>query len=209
MDDVHDYETAIMIADMAVNGLRDVCHRIEIAGSLRRKKDFVHDIDLVLWPICDLVQTAQPDFFGFGAQAMEYPTQLIDLMMQNGWLDQRPDAYRRKLTLAAVEDDDPYTISIELYLCEPNGSNFEALLQMRTGCAEFNVQLAQRAKRIGKIYRAGYGIYDAADPERRLDDGTEAGIFAALMLPYVEPERRTPQYVVGGRWPDGPAAIEV
>jgi len=27
--------------------------------------------------------------------------------------------------------------------------------------------------------------------------------------PNVEPERRTPQYVVGGRWPDGPAAIEV
>lgn len=195
---VYNYESAILMAEMAVRGLRDVCHRIEIAGSVRRKKDFVHDIDLVLWPKCELVQTGQPDFFGFAAQAMKYPTQLIDLMMQNGWLVQRPDEYRRKLTLAAV-DEDEYAIPIELYLCEPDGSNFEALLQMRTGCAEFNVQLAQRAKRIGKIYRAGYGIYDAADPERRLDDGTEAGIFAALVLPYVEPERRSSRFVFGGR----------
>jgi len=192
---VYNYESAILMAEMAVRGLRKVCHRIEIAGSVRRKKYFVHDIDLVLWPKCELVQTGQPDFFGFAAQAMKYPTQLIDLMMQNGWLVQRPDEYRRKLTLAAV-DDDEYAIPIELYLCEPDGSNFEALLQMRTGCAEFNVQLAQRAKRIGKIYRAGYGIYDAADPERRLDDGTEAGIFAALMLPYVEPEQRNSRFGV-------------
>lgn len=199
MGELYPYEVAIEAAEMAVRGLRDVCHRIEIAGSVRRKCKSVHDIDLVLWPKCDQVQTGQPNFFG-DAPTTKYPTPLIDLMLQNGWLAQRPEEYRRKLTLAAV-DGDEYAIPIELYLCEPDGSNFEALLQMRTGSAEFNVLLAQRAKRIGKTYRAGYGIYDALDPERRLDDGTEAGIFAALVLPYVEPEERSARVVfaTGGR----------
>jgi len=76
---------------------------------------------------------------------------------------------------------------VELYICEQDGSNFEALWQLRTGSAEFNKNLVIRAMRLGLQYRAGYGIFRG---EERIDDGTEAGIFTALGLKLVSPAER-------------------
>jgi DNA polymerase (family 10) len=43
-------ENAIRIADNFVSEIKEFCERIEIAGSIRRKKPEVNDIDIVLIP---------------------------------------------------------------------------------------------------------------------------------------------------------------
>ncbi len=43
-------EKAQIIADQVKNKLAPFCERIEIAGSIRRRRPFVHDIDIVAIP---------------------------------------------------------------------------------------------------------------------------------------------------------------
>lgn len=163
-----------------VHYFQPACHRIEIAGSIRRQVAQVHDIDLVLWPIYE--SWLQKDIFGVVIDREDIPRALIDLVSL--YMTMKADA---KMVHFVT-----WEMPVELYLAEPDGSNFEALLQMRTGSAEYNRNLAWTAQRKQLYYRAGYGIYRMAETgryETRVDDGTEPGIFTALGIPYVAPEK--------------------
>lgn len=169
-------------ANEIANILRPVCHRVEIAGSIRRECNKVHDIDIVIWPIVETLRIEQIGLFGQGECIVNiYPGRLLQLFDEKGWGTFNPKEYPRKLNFQYGE------IPVELYICEHDGSNFEALWQLRTGSAEFNRNLAVRAMRLGLQYRAGYGIFRG---EERIDDGTEAGIFTALGLKLVNPAER-------------------
>ena len=48
-------EKAQSLADEVVSNIRDLVKRIEVAGSLRRRKPMVHDIDIVLIPVEDRI----------------------------------------------------------------------------------------------------------------------------------------------------------
>src|SRR3954453_2376145 len=50
-------ELATKTATAIVAELTDVCERIEVVGSIRRKRPYVHDIDLVVIPRCEERQT--------------------------------------------------------------------------------------------------------------------------------------------------------
>jgi DNA polymerase/3'-5' exonuclease PolX len=171
-------KVAYEIADI----LKPVCHRVEIAGSIRRQCRIVHDIDIVIWPIIETLRIEQIGLFGQSGRIVNiYPRRLLQLFNTNGWGTFNPKEYPRQLKFQYGN------IPVELYICEQDGSNFEALWQMRTGSAEFNKNLAIRARQLGFQYRAGYGIYRG---DERVDDGTEAGIFKALCLNIVRPAER-------------------
>ncbi len=171
-DPLFPYQQAKAAADELVDQLRPACHKIEIAGSIRREKKFVHDIDLVLYPI---YEEACLDLLGF-----EYAYFVPALEDALGMIRIESGA---KIVRFSKDD-----IPVELYLANVDGANFEALWQMRTGSAEFNIRLAQRAVKLGKSYRAGHGIFDPWG--KRVDDGTERGIFTCLGLDWVEPQGR-------------------
>jgi DNA polymerase/3'-5' exonuclease PolX len=164
-------------AQNLVNLLQPACRQIEIAGSIRRRKAEVHDIDLVVWPIFE--RFTMKDLLGYEVEGFIEPRRLMALLTAQG--------------LAKMDHDDKIVrftwggIPTELYICSHNGTNFAALLQMRTGSAEFNKHLAARAKKMGMKYVAGYGIFRETE---RVDDGTEAGIFTALNLPWTDPPVR-------------------
>jgi DNA polymerase/3'-5' exonuclease PolX len=164
-------------AQNLVNLLQPACRQIEIAGSIRRRKAEVHDIDLVVWPI--LQRFAVKDLFGNEVSSWMEPMRLMDLLVAQGLDETEPEAKIVRFTWGGIP--------AELYICQPDGSNFSALLQMRTGSAEFNKHLAARAKKLNLRYVAGYGIYRETE---RVDDGTEGGIFTALGLPYLDPPVR-------------------
>jgi DNA polymerase/3'-5' exonuclease PolX len=164
-------------AQNLVNLLQPACRQIEIAGSIRRRKAEVHDIDLVVWPIFE--RFAATDLFGTEISATIEPRRLMELLEHKGLGEMKPAAKIVKFQWGGIP--------AELYICEPDGSNYQALLQMRTGSAEFNANLASRAKKMNLKYVAGYGIFRETG---RVDDGTEAGIFTALGLPYLDPPVR-------------------
>lgn len=181
----------IEAAAMAAEMLEPVCRRVVIAGSVRRKRAQVHDVDLVIWPDYEVVTADhQLSLFIFEHKPSYQATKLLQLARKLGWVEWDPANWPGIIRIPTSEESGLAVerIPIELYICEPDGGNFEALLQMRTGSAEYNIRLAKRAQELGLRYRAGYGIYEG---ERRVDDGTEAGIFTALGWEYTLPEFRS------------------
>lgn len=169
--------------------LEPVCRRVAVAGSVRRKRPQVHDVDLVIWPEFDVVVIDhQLSLFITEHRPAYRPTKLLHLARKLGW-GEWTDTWPGIIRIPASEESGLAVehIPIELYVCEPDGGNFEALLQMRTGSAEYNIRLAKRAQELGLRYRAGHGVFDGLN---RVDDGTEAGIWKALGWEWVPPERR-------------------
>jgi DNA polymerase/3'-5' exonuclease PolX len=161
------------------------CQRIEVAGSIRRGVASVHDIDLVAWPHYQF--QVSTNLFGEEQRIAGGPLWLVQAIRRLVPFDDPPtDAKILKFFWNGYP--------VEIYLAEPDGANFAALWQMRTGSAEFNAWLAGRAKRMGLSYHAGYGIFKLGKDMRfseRVDDGTERGIFRALDLPDYSPAQRS------------------
>jgi DNA polymerase/3'-5' exonuclease PolX len=156
--------------------LIDSVDEIEPAGSVRRGRAYVHDLDVVVH--AKYKRTGPVGLFEMDDAPVNYqPADMVQALA--GIVEVK--------AMAKIVRFEFERIPVELYIAERDGSNFEALLQMRTGSAAFNASLASRARRMGLEYRAGYGLYQMG---RRVDDGTERGIFAALHLPYLTPERR-------------------
>lgn len=177
-------------AGMMIDLLKPVCRRIEIAGSVRRQRPRVHDVDLVIWPEYEVVVAGhQLSLFIVEHKPVYQATKLLHLAHTLGWDEWDPTNWPGIIRIPTSDESGLAVehIPIELYVCEPDGSNFEALWQMRTGSAEYNIRLAKRAQDLGLRYKAGYGIYEG---ERRVDDGTERGIWTALGWEYVPPESR-------------------
>jgi len=167
------------VAGRLLDLLEPVCDKLAVAGSVRRGCSRVHDLDLVILPV---YRSCPPQVNLFGetvAGSATRPDALLHAIQPY-----KPDAHPDARVISFTFEDFP----VELYLAEPGGANFFALLQMRTGSATFNVRMAARAKALGYRYHAGYGIFDTGGA--RLDDGSEHGLFATLRMVYVPPERR-------------------
>lgn len=166
-------------AESMCEELAQACWKIEIAGSVRRMRAYCHDIDLVAWPVYH--QQGQPDLFGGGIKQTYEARKLAERI--SGLLGETFRIREGAKIVTFVFRGVP----VEVYLAEPNGENFGALLQMRTGPAEFNLKVIAAAAGRGLRYSAGYGIFRGTD---RVDDGTEEGIFKAVGMPWVLPDQR-------------------
>jgi DNA polymerase/3'-5' exonuclease PolX len=165
-----DHLTAMEAAHKVLGVINPFCSKAYLAGSLRRGKEKVHDVDIVV---------NVTDYIGFKSA-------FKDLTLEKElWFDKN-DLKRAKIIRFLYK-----AVPMDIYIAEPDGSNFEALFQMRTGSEKFNISLAVRAKKLKLKYQGGHGIYDG---EKRIDDGTEAGIFVALQLPNIPPADREGGY---------------
>jgi DNA polymerase/3'-5' exonuclease PolX len=162
------------------------CHRVEVAGSMRRGTEWIHDIDIVVWA---RYETVQVDLFGTAILETR-PSGLIAAIASFGMGLEIGDkvlkfcvGYRGSESLKMVFD-----VPVEVYLADPDGGNFEALWQMRTGSRDFNIALASTCKAKGWEYRAGYGIFN--NKGIRMDDRTERGIITMVNGRWVEESAR-------------------
>lgn len=176
-------KTARFAAEELVHILGPHCHQIEIAGSIRREVPLVHDIDLVVWPIFQ--ETGQMDMFS--NQPGTEPLRLIKAIEANP----ETSGFGSNRQCAKLLSFEFRGLPVEIYLTDPDGSNWAALLQMRTGSEAFNIRLASRAKEMGLKYRAGYGIFKPLTDER-VDEGTEPSILKVLGISnyYLDPKTR-------------------
>jgi DNA polymerase (family 10) len=159
-------EEAQTIADRVKEILTPYCDRIEIAGSIRRRKPLVHDIDIVLIEKADTALMLSSLLFTLGVVRI------------NG-----TDIKRLLLT--------DQNISVDIYLATP--ATWATLLLIRTGSKENNIRLATTAKTRGWHLKAnGDGLFD--DENNRVAGDTEQSIYEALGIPYQEPENRDGPY---------------
>lgn len=155
--------TALSIAERIVTGLSGMreIEKIEICGSLRRKKEMVKDIDI-------LVATQSPDvvikdFLRFPGinQVLAKGSTKVSVMLNTG-------------------------IQLDLRVVEPK--SFYSALQHFTGSKEHNTKLRSMAIKMG--FRLNeYGIFEK-DGDGVFLPNSEEEFYGKLGMPYIIPELR-------------------
>jgi DNA polymerase (family X) len=156
------------LADRIAEELRPYCSRMEIAGSIRRRRPEVGDIDLVC--------------------LASNPIALRDRILRNSALVQDGG-----MNLIARLSNG---VQLDIFLAQPSfkdlieqrPGNFGSLLLCRTGSVAHNVFLVEHAKKLGLKWNPYYGVFDARG--QCLASETEEEIFKALRLEFVAPEKR-------------------
>jgi DNA polymerase/3'-5' exonuclease PolX len=172
---------AMDVANGFVDDIASVCEKIEIVGSIRRKKDIVNDIDILVIP-----KTAEvTDALFPGAKS---PISLLDAqlaqMRSAGRLVMERNGPRVKRFCLSCDQD---IISIDLYIATPE--TWWTLLLIRTGSRANNILLAARAAELNMQLKAdGSGILDQTG--KLLPMESEMAIYGTLRLPYRPPEER-------------------
>lgn len=179
-------ETAQRIATELMDILSPYCERIEIAGSIRRKKPDVKDIELVIIPKVEV------EFSGLfnDEESLFYP---IDRFIQ---ADERFDyrlnknghrMYGEKNKLIVYRPTKKEIIPVDIFTA--TSENFMMVKFVRTGGAENNLQIARKANSFGMNLR----IYESCFEDKRgykYIMNSEEQIYKFLDLQYLNPEER-------------------
>jgi DNA polymerase/3'-5' exonuclease PolX len=165
---------ALAVARRLVDELRPACDRIEVAGSLRRQKDPVHDIDIVLLP------KHVPERFELG-DSKPFERLLIQLVEKRSLT---PIRGKEKIKCFVATKTG---VPIDVYVA--TRETWATLLLIRTGSKDHNIKLALRARELGmKLRASGDGIEDSTGQLIRVH--AEEEIFKLLRLEYLSPEKR-------------------
>jgi DNA polymerase (family 10) len=160
-------------AERIVAELRPHCDRIEIAGSIRRGRPHVNDVDIVCIP-----------------RGIEGRERIIERCREKGHLLKNGGQYVELMYLIL-----PGPVQLDLWFAHGGNSdlfthapsNWGMLLLARTGSKEHNIKLAALAKAQGLTFSPHEGIKRG---DVILASETEEAIFAALGLTYIEPHDR-------------------
>ncbi|MFB6160015.1 MAG: DNA polymerase/3'-5' exonuclease PolX [Haloferacaceae archaeon] len=148
----------------------DAVGRAALAGSLRRWKDTVGDVDVLV--------------------ATDAPPAAVDALREWERVERVVEAGERKATVRAGG------VQVDLRVTDPD--EFGAALQYFTGSWDHNVKLRNRAIDRG-LKMNEYGVFDVSDVDdsdadqragERVAGRTEEGMYAALDLPVMPPELR-------------------
>ena len=135
--------------------------RVEPAGSVRRRKETVGDLDI-------LVTSTDPE-------------RVMDAFVR---LPQVADVIERGPTKASVRHREG--IQVDLRVVEP--AAFGAALQYFTGSKEHNIRIREMAVK-KRLKISEYGVFKEPG-EKRIAGATEEEVYAAVGLPWIPPELR-------------------
>ena len=154
---------ALPIAEEIIHQLRrsDQVSQINIAGSLRRKKDTIGDIDI-------LVTSKQPE---------EVMNRFIHLPLVK-------EILAEGLTKSAILTQQD--VHIDLRVVEPD--SYGAALQYFTGSKAHNVRLREMAVKMGLKVNE-YGVFQIKD-DQKIAGKDEREIYQSMGIPFIMPELR-------------------
>ena len=159
-----EYIKGLQIAQEVLEQLRPHCYRCEIAGSIRRRKPQVKDIDIV----------AIPKPYEIGLLESGIATVVNRWKIVRGKL---PSTYTQRIL--------PDGTILDLWLAEK--SNWGYLYAMKTGSYVYNIK-----KLVAGWNKQGYKSVDGVlwkDGEQ-FDAQEEEDLFRLAGVPYVSPEKR-------------------
>jgi DNA polymerase (family X) len=136
-------------------------HAVEVAGSVRRRAETAHDIDII-------------------ATAAE-PLELAQVLIDHPLAAARGSAHASGARVTTHNG-----VAVDLRIVPPDA--YGNLLQHFTGSAEHNVQLRERAVAMG-LSVSEHGI-TASDSGQVARYAAEAEVYGRLGLEYIEPELR-------------------
>ena len=181
-----DREEALAVALGLVDLLRPACLRIEIAGSIRRLKPDVGDIELVYVP--RLVPV--PDLFG-GGTMMPATDAVLDGLVKAGTIGKRRNSKGSTMWGVSNKLGVHVASGIPVDFFATEEAAFWNYLVCRTGGAENNMEIAGRAQAKGwKWNPYGPGFTRLADGEQ-VAVASEAEVFRFVVMKFLRPEERT------------------
>jgi DNA polymerase/3'-5' exonuclease PolX len=189
-------EVARSVAQDFIDVLSDYCERIQIAGSLRRRKPFLKDVEIIFIPKLRAPRfedkILRTDLFS-EPPAINLAERAIANLLEAGLITKRPNvngvtAWGAKNKLAIHV---PSGMPVDLFTATP--ANFFNYLVCRTGGEQNNIAIASAAQARGwkwNPYGEGFsrpkGLAIEVHPI-----SSEREVFDFVGLPYLEPWRRT------------------
>jgi DNA polymerase/3'-5' exonuclease PolX len=166
------------LAHQIAAALTPFCDQIEVAGSIRRRRPLVGDIDLVVLP--------KPGQLEALKERCKRNTKVLT------------DGDQNLIVELKTTGDEP--VQLDIFIAKPEvremfettPTNFGSLLLCRTGSVAHNIYLVQHAKALGLVWNPYHGVFgpDGTGRSKLRASATEAEIFSALKLPFVKPEDR-------------------
>ncbi len=155
--------TALLLAEAILERLRGLeeVDRIEPAGSLRRMKETVKDIDILV--------------------TSRRPARVMDVFVG---LPNVAEVLAHGETKSSVRLNE--NIQVDLRVVEPDC--FGAALQYFTGSKQHNIRVRELAQRKG-LKVSEYGVFNEKT-DRRVAGRTEEEVYGAVGLPFIPPELR-------------------
>jgi len=185
-------DVARRAAERLVTALAPACARIEVAGSIRRGKPQVGDIELVAIP--SVVHAVQRDLFGevVTVQARDLLDERLEELAQLRAISRTPPAgarpawgeRMRKFWLAAGGQ----VVQVDLFLATPE--NWGAIYCIRTGPAAFSQALVTHLK-LRTPYRQQDGALVVEATGEVVPVPEEADYFRLAGVPAIEPAERS------------------
>jgi len=177
-----DRELMLLMAQRYLHLLEPVCSRIEIAGSIRRHKSLVKDIEFVVIEKCPgaCFQTLSE----YRSQTRTVPT---DFWVRKG---ARYLHFRDRRQVSSLKSQ--VCIPVDLFLSQPDYWGWTFFI--RTGSQEWNLACMQH------LHSLGLNMKDNRVFSPPVHGGTKGGIFHPtqeeqdifdlMRIPFVEPQRR-------------------
>lgn len=167
--------TAREIAEQVIEKLAPLCERIEIAGSIRRQKEEVGDIEIVAIP--------RPVTDMFGNPTTDHTLDLFDYSTI-GRLEMGGHKYKK---IALTEGP-----QLDLFIVTPP-AQWGVQFLIRTGPAEYCHAIVT-SKMYSGLLPSHLHVKDGAiwnNAQTIIETPEEADVYNLLGIPYVEPEART------------------
>jgi DNA polymerase/3'-5' exonuclease PolX len=188
-------ERARKLGEDLIERLRPTCARIEIAGSIRRGKPEVKDIEIVAMPIL------KPPLPRFGDKAVfKTPLdKLIAAMLVDGVVAAKNGAKYKQIE---IMDGNMLVIKVDLFLVTPP-AQWGVIQVIRTGPAEFSQWMVTPKSKGGALtngyhVEGGCVVHDM-QADYRISMPEEINFFAFCGLEWVEPRERREYWVWPGR----------
>jgi DNA polymerase (family 10) len=162
-------DQALFIASGLVEGLRDLpgVKRMEVCGSIRRRKETINDIDI-------LVSSDDP------APIMERFVSLPGVVQVAGQGETKSSVVVQRVTASGAR------ITMNADLRVVSDEQYPFALHYFTGSKQHNIAIRSRAQQYGLKLNE----YELAGPDRSVKCKDEADIFRALEMDYIPPEMR-------------------
>lgn len=175
---------AMPIAKSIMADLVPFCGRIAIAGSLRREKQSVGDIEILFVP---LMGRRKKDMFD--EEDYDLAADFIDGMLAAGVIAKRPNinggfswGAKNKLAIHVASG-----IPVDFFAT--TDENWWVTLVVRTGSAETNLKLTTGAQRRGgSLVAYGCGVRDASG--NLVPATSERHVFELCGISYLDPKQR-------------------
>ncbi len=187
-------EAAQGVADKLIADLSPYCERLAVAGSIRRKKPIVGDVELVAIPKFgrDLFGEVDPRQDFFDAQLRKLVSAGKIFTSPGDGREYRPawgSKYKKVWLLLSERLGE---IQVDVFICEER--NWGSIFTIRTGPAEFSEALVTRIK-----HQTPYRQQDGYLVDERTGEivpvPEEEDYFRLAGVKWLEPERRLVEHI--------------